>query len=149
MRVLTLLAVLALTACAKNDPEPQKDMATDTKLWPDLRGVDEPFGRVCTNLGKPCTDKDPEGYDLMCIGIQGGTAGKGFCSRSCTDVGTECYGAPNGQSAGCFISAASGDAGGGDKFCGFLCKTSKSSWACPGTLTCGKTDKDGNAICVP
>ncbi len=147
--VLVLLAVLSSApACSKEDTT-QKDLAVDTHLQPDVVGADEPFGRSCTAIGKACPDKDPAGFTLVCIALAGGSSGKGFCTRSCTDVGTECEGAPNGQKAGCFISSGAGDAGPGDKFCGFLCKTKTNFWTCPGTLTCGKPDKDGTAVCLP
>jgi len=146
--VLALVSVAGLVAmpmaCGSDDKD-EKDMAVDKGL-PDTR-VNEPFGRSCTNLGQPCKDPDPAGYPLWCIGIQGGTGGKGFCSRSCSDVGNECYGTPNGQSASCFISGSAGDAG-ETKFCGFLCKAKERTWTCPGILTCGKPDKDGTAVCL-
>jgi hypothetical protein len=149
--IVTLLATIALgsIACGSDTKEPQKDLAADTKPWPDVRGADEPFGRACTNLGKECPDKDPAGFTLLCIGVAGGTAGKGYCSRTCTDVGTECEGAANGQKAGCFVAENAGDAGPGNKFCGFLCKSKANFWTCPGSLSCGKPDKDGVAICLP
>ncbi|MFZ5786500.1 MAG: hypothetical protein ACOY3Y_08655 [Acidobacteriota bacterium] len=147
----TLVGLVLLASsvhCNKEDPV-QPDLAVDLQLMPDTVGVNEPFGRACTTIGKECPDKDPAGFTLVCIALAGGSAGKGFCTRSCTDVGTECEGAPNGQKAGCFISSGAGDAGPGDKFCGFLCKTKTNFWTCPGTLTCGKPDKDGTAVCLP
>jgi hypothetical protein len=147
--LVTVLLVLASMVSCSKETEPQKDLAADTVLQPDAIGADEPFGRSCTVLGKECPDKDPAGFTLLCIGVSGGSSGKGFCTRSCTDVGTECEGAPNGQKAGCFIASSAGDAGPGDKFCGFLCKTKTNFWTCPGTLTCGKPDKDGSAFCLP
>jgi hypothetical protein len=149
MRImLVLIACSLLVTCAKNEVLPDKGQPPDTAMWPDVRGADEPFGRIC-ELGKACPDKDLAGHDLVCIGVTGGAAGRGFCSRPCTDVGGECFGVPNGQSASCFLEENAGDAGPGNKFCGFLCKTKTNTWTCPGGMTCGTPGGDGTAICVP
>jgi hypothetical protein len=141
---LPLLPLLigALLACggAKDSPP---DASIDGAGRSDVRGVDEPFGRACAEIGKECPVKDPQGFPLICIALEGGSQGKGFCTRTCTDVGGECFGAPNGQMAGCFISGQS------DKYCGFLCQEKLVTWTCPGTLTCGTSDKDGTAFCLP
>jgi hypothetical protein len=152
MRPLAAIVIVVLggaqLTCKNNDAQSDLGPPPDVVMWPDTRGVSEPFGRTC-ELGKQCTEKDIDGYPLVCIGVAGGAQGRGFCSRSCTDVGGECYGVPNGQMASCFLEASKGDAGPGDKFCGFLCKTGTHTWTCPGGMKCGETGKDGTAICVP
>ena len=113
--------------------------------------ADEPFGRIC-KLGEPC-DKDLEGYPLVCVGVEGSAAGMGFCTRNCNPQGggPECYGVPNGQWAGCYLSGPSTDAGPGLSYCLFVCASQKpkGSWTCPGTLACGEKNEDGAAICLP
>jgi len=152
MRPLAALVLIVLggaqLTCKNNDAPQDLGQPPDVEMWPDTRGVSEPFGRTC-ELGKQCTEKDLDNYPLVCIGVAGGAQGRGFCTRPCTDVGGECYGVPNGQMAGCFLEASKGDAGPGDKFCGFFCKMGTNTWTCPGGMKCGPTGKDGNAICVP
>jgi hypothetical protein len=155
MRFLVLLLLLALLllpplACKNNEEEPLPDQAMSLDLPPpDRPPIDDPFGRICNVLGKECPDRDVDGRPLTCIGVSNGAPGKGFCSRQCSDVGNECFGAPNGQYAACIMSAQTGpDAGPGLKFCGFLCKNKDRVWACPATLKCGPVSGD-TALCVP
>ncbi len=125
--------------------EADKGMLPDTAPRPD-----EPFGTVCTNLGEKCTVKDKDGYDLHCIALTGSISGKGFCSRKCSDAGSECYNVPNGMMAGCFIDAGGGsDASPGTKYCGFYCKSSKGVFSCPPKLQCDKANSQGTAVCKP
>lgn len=150
--VLTFVAAAALagyTCSGDTDNEP-RDGGTDAvdAAAFDSVGADEPFGRACTNIGKKCKDQDKRGWDLYCVAVQGGPTGKGFCTPQCTDLGSECYGVPNGQWAQCIIEDNSaGDAGPATKYCAFLCANGNSSWTCPGTLECGKKNKQGVAIC--
>ena len=127
------------------------DKAVDSGPKPDyFPNPKEPFGTVCTNLGEKCKVTDKLGYDLYCIALVGSISGKGFCSRQCSDVGTECFMAPNGQMAGCFIEAGtSSDAGPGTKYCGFFCKSSKGTFNCPPDLQCEKANSSGTAVCKP
>ena len=148
---------LALLLSCSGDDSPNDvggGDAVDVGIKPDIKGADEPFGRACTTIGQQCPDKDPDGFTLWCMALQGGTAGKGFCTRQCSDVGPECYKVPNGQWAQCFIEDTSaGDAGPSKKYCGFLCGsrdgTHTLTWTCPGTLTCGKPNSQGTAVCLP
>lgn len=140
-----------LSACSDDDgddpkgPDAAADAGADVEISPDTRSVDDPFGRECANLGEPCKDPDPIGFDLVCVALNGGTEGKGYCTRSCSNVGNECYEAANGQSAGCLI-----DGQGGEKFCAFICKAGALSWACPPAMTCGEPQGDSKvAICLP
>jgi len=155
----TLSASLC-TCSGGDDDDPVKDGLSgdllDVGVKPDVKGVDEPFGRVCENFGQQCKDKDPDGFTLWCVGLQGGTPGKGFCTRRCSDIGPECYNVPNGQWAQCFIEDQSaGDAGPAKKYCGFLCKGKQEeggnvkTWTCPGTLKCGQPNSQGTAVCIP
>lgn len=148
--ILTALLALAIGSCSSDDG-PAKDLSTDAIDGPmfDVKGADEPFGRVCTNIMQQCPEKHPTGFTLWCIALQGGTPGKGFCTPQCTDIGNECYSAPNGQWAQCFIADDKGDAGPGTKYCGFLCADGGKTWTCPGTLTCGQPNSQGTAVCLP
>lgn len=136
-----------------------KDTGTSDSVAADvLKRVDEPFGRACDDVGKECPDKDLDGKSLTCIGINGGASGKGFCSRGClpppNNPGSECYGVPNGQWAGCVLTTGGGEDQNGQPipevhYCAYLCKSAEGSWDCPGTLHCGTADEDGTAFCVP
>ena len=149
MRYWTCLRVLLVFGCA-DDSGKQVDAGTDALLADTRAPADEPFGRICDTVGQQCKDKDPRGYTLWCIALKGSTAGKGFCTPQCTDIGGECQDAPNGQWSSCFIESESqGDAGPGAKYCGFLCKQEKKTWDCPGTLGCGEVNSQGTAVCLP
>jgi hypothetical protein len=144
--VSSLMLVLA-AGCNSNNNDPEKDLAVADQPSVDRPIPDDPFGRVC-DLGKPCA-RDNNGGELTCIGIANSPKGKGFCTRQCTDVGNECYGALNGQTAACILtSGGGGDAGPGMKFCAFLCKSKSQTWTCPATMKCGPADGD-TALCVP
>lgn len=125
--------------------------AADTGPKPDYSPrPDEPFGSVCTNLGEKCKLTDKDGYDLHCIALSGSASGKGFCSRKCSDAGSECYNVPNGMMAGCFIDAGNGDdSGPGTKYCGFYCKSSKGVFSCPPKMQCEKENSQGTSVCKP
>jgi len=148
---LAIVLVLSLVACSgDDDPKDAGNDVVDVGIQPDVKGADEPFGRACTTINQQCPDKDPDGFTLWCIALQGGTAGQGFCTRQCADNGVECYNTPNGQWAQCFIEDTSqGDAGPAKKYCGFLCQSESKTWACPGTLNCGKPNSQGTAVCLP
>jgi hypothetical protein len=52
--------------------------------------------------------------------------------------------------AACLVQANTGDAGApGQKYCGFICKLPDADYTCPGSLTCGPTDEEGVAVCLP
>lgn len=150
--LLGAVAVLLLAwACSGDDEKPTPDLGLDglLDLTPDApQYKDEPFGRLCTNFNQNCPEKH-EGFTLWCVGVQGGAAGKGFCTPQCSDVGNECFGVQNGLWAQCILGSEASDAGPGTKYCAFLCKTADRTWGCPPNLTCGKPDSQGNAICVP
>ena len=111
--------------------------------------ADEPFGRICDNIGSICKDKGPKGEAYVCLAPTGGAANMGFCTKECSETtGLECYGVPNGQWAQCALRSQGTDAGPGKTFCAFLCRTAKGDWSCPGTLRCGK-EENKQAICVP
>jgi len=105
-------------------------------------GADAPFGRACTNLGEKCVN---QGYDhvLFCYEVPGGTAGNGFCTPQCTDVGSQCNKVQSGQHAECVLQGSIA------KFCAFLCVNGSSSWSCPPALRCGTVNAMGIALCVP
>lgn len=143
--------VLVALSCGSDDNGSTKDsgLVPDLVPQPDVKGVVMPFGKSCDNLGQPCQEADPRGFELLCIGVQGGTEGKGFCSPTCSSMGSECYGVPNGQWAQCILQQNIGDAGPGTMYCAFLCKADDKSWTCPGELKCGETNDQGAAICLP
>ena len=153
---LGLLLALGLGTCSEADdgspPQDQTvvvDSAHDRGIQPDVRGADEPFGRLCTKIGADCPDQDQRGFKLTCVGVNGGAPGKGFCTTVCSSIGSSCFGVPNGQWAECILKSPGTDAAPGTEYCGFLCRVGKRSWVCPGTLTCGKPDSQGTALCVP
>jgi hypothetical protein len=145
--LLFILWTTTLGACGGNEKTPVDatiDLVPDIYLEPDFPIVSEPFGQECTDIGKECKVKDPAGgFVLYCVAVQGGSGKKGFCTRTCTQVGTECYSAANGMNAGCIIS------GEGETYCGFLCKMKDLTWACPSGMTCGEPTKEGQAMCLP
>lgn len=148
--VLTLTLGLACWSCSGSDDE-DKDMGVDT-ISADTRMIPgKPFGSTCTNVGETCKVPDPDGYKLICVALKGGPTGKGYCTRTCSDVGNECYGVPNGQMAGCFIeSSDGGDSGPSTKYCGFLCRDTQGAlYDCPPTLKCGAPNAQGQAVCLP
>jgi hypothetical protein len=107
-------------------------------LWPDLPVADGAsaglFGALCTSS---C------GLTLTCI--KPGT-GSGFCTKTCSQPGQPCSGAPAGTGAFCVMQVGS------TYYCGFLCKTSTQSWNCPTQLKCDTTDNppgSGNYYCLP
>ena len=137
-----------MLACSGSDA---KDKPTPDATAGDSRArPSEPFGTVCDNPNSACKVKDPFGYKLVCIALKGGTAGQGYCSRTCSDVDTNCFGVPNGQMAGCFVETSTNDdSGPGTKYCGFICKSSKGNFDCPPKLKCGKPNAQGTAVCLP
>ncbi len=152
-----LLCPLSLTlgACSSSDSnngnnDAGASDATDGGAEVDAP-ADEPFGRAC-KLGSPC-DKDPEDVPLICIGVEGSKEGMGFCTRTCNAQGggPECYGVPNGQWSSCYLKAPDTDAGPGQSYCVYLCKSPQpeGTWSCPGTLRCGQENEDGVAFCMP
>jgi hypothetical protein len=152
-RVAIILGVVTSihAGCGSDDNSDKVDAAMQdasldqlAQAKPEAMPIDDPFGRACSELGKPCKDKDPQGYDLLCVGVAGGAEGKGFCTRTCTDVGNECFGAPNAQWAACLLGGENSG-----KFCLYLCQDKKQGWPCPPTLHCDKPSAEGVAICIP
>ena len=168
--ILTLVLVAGLLVGCSGTDDKDKDAAVDMVSVDTRKVVSEPFGQPCDpNKTNPCggnkcstdkecpkdykckkgTCKDPVGYALSCIALSGGDSSKGFCSRSCTEVGGECFGVPNGQMADCFVETGLDlDGSANDKYCGFFCKSSKGSFDCPPGLKCGKPNANGNRFCV-
>ncbi len=144
---IILLASLLIVCSGSGDKNKDKGLdgvASDTR-----KVVSEPFGTPCDNPNEVCKTKDKFGYKLYCVALTGGTSGKGYCTRTCSDVGDECYGVPNGQMAECFVEASSpDDTGPGTKYCGFFCKNSKGNFDCPPGLKCGKANANGNRVCT-
>jgi hypothetical protein len=164
MRIVLASAMVLLlynSACTSNDsekkilPQDAAQSSLDQSLSPDTHDqkiiVEDPFGRIC-DATKKCADTAPE----CVIGIQG-SSDKGYCSRTCTDVGQECFGAPNGQQAKCvpFTTPGKNLDGGGKvdagikMLCGFFCKAGGLTWDCPVGMTCGKANEQGTALCLP
>ncbi|MCC6746597.1 MAG: hypothetical protein IT371_03000 [Deltaproteobacteria bacterium] len=144
--LFALIVALTVAACGDSG-----GTASDARLdggSVDL-APDEHFGRSCTNIGKPCTEKDKDGYKLHCVALKGGTAGKGYCTRICNPTNIECLGVPNGLWSSCLVKGEATDAGPGLSYCAFMCSTAKNSWGCPRTLSCGPKDKEANALCLP
>ncbi|MCA9667073.1 MAG: hypothetical protein KC503_15855 [Myxococcales bacterium] len=141
------VAALLVSAACSNDSNGTPDAGADTGPVIDAP-ANEPFGRACDNPGSLCKDQDQSGVALSCVGVQGGAAGKGFCTRKCTDIAGECFGVPNGQWAACALSGQDTDAGPAPMFCAYLCKSQQGDFTCPGTLKCGP-ESGGQAICVP
>ena len=144
---LVLVASLLLVCSGSGDKD--KDTGIDAVATDTRKVVSEPFGSVCDNPNEACKAIDKFGYKLACVSLTGGTSGKGYCSRTCSDVDDNCYGVPNGQMAECFVeAAASDDSGPGTKYCGFFCKNSKGVFDCPPGLKCGKANANGNRVCL-
>ena len=143
------LLLASLLLCCSGSGDKDKDTGTDSVTTDTRKVVSEPFGSVCDNPNSQCKAKDKFGYKLYCVALTGGTSNMGYCSRTCSDVGDECYGVPNGQMADCFVEAAAADdTGPGTKYCGFFCKSSKGIFDCPPGLKCGKANANGNRVCV-
>lgn len=154
---LALVAIFALggtlVACGDNGQTPTpSDLgqpgADGGQVW-QVPGADEPFGRLCSKQGMTCSDSDPNGGTLWCNGINGGTAGYGFCTRECTQWGGQCYGVPNGQWSSCVLSGAATDAGPAKEYCAFFCLYEGTRHTCPGTLRCADSTDGKRAFCVP
>jgi hypothetical protein len=105
-------------------------------------GADAPFGRACTNIGEKCQDQGYD-HDLFCVEMPGGTAGNGFCTPQCTDVGSQCNKVQSGQRADCVLQGSIA------KFCAFLCVNGSFSYTCPPALRCGTVNAMGVALCLP
>ncbi|MCB9558351.1 MAG: hypothetical protein H6707_19710 [Deltaproteobacteria bacterium] len=145
--LLALLWIGVFGGCASDDAAQTPDAAL-VDAGPNL--PDEPFGRACTNIGQICKDVDPAGYPLTCIALQGGSSGKGFCTRQCQPNGPECTGVPNGMWATCAIQDPGNDAGPGPMYCGFACVGGGGrTWYCPPSMACGAKSDAGTASCLP
>ena len=146
---ISLISLACLLLVCSGSGDKNKDTGSDAVTSDTRKVVSEAFGSVCDNPNDTCKAKDKFGYKLICVALTGGTSNKGFCSRTCSDVGDECYGVPNGQMADCFVEAAAADdSGPGTKYCGFFCKNSKGVFDCPPGLKCGKANANGNRFCL-
>ena len=122
---------------------------------PDLRAPDilsgQPFGSLCTNLGRMCKVKDKDGSDLFCAFSFPAPPNKGYCSRRCTAGKSECSLTAKGTQAACILwSPIYDDAGTApQKFCGFICSGSTSTPHCPPGLQCFTPPYPKTATCVP
>jgi len=148
--ILFLMITCVTAGSCSDDTNQILDLGSDM-MAPDTRKIiHKPFGSACINVGQQCTVKDEDGYDLYCVALAGGPPGKGYCTRTCSAVGTECYGVPNGQNAGCHVGdSQADDTGPGTKYCGFICKTTAGLWDCPPDLTCSKPNAQGTSFCIP
>lgn len=114
---------------------------------------------ACLGGGGPAQEGFGDGCDLAapqcktgftCIGVQGGTEGKGFCTKGCTNAGALCDGAPAGTLAACVLGPAPGQQG--SNSCAFLCEVGGKQHTCPSTLTCSQTEQppsSGQKPCLP
>lgn len=146
-----LLSLAAAASACSSDDDTRADGSAEQRdgsvARPDL--PNEPHGRPCDTPGSYCKDKQ-DNVRLVCVAVKGGTAGKGFCSKECTQlVGKECYNVPNGMWAQCSIQTQADDAGVSTSYCAFVCETTEGKFSCPPGLHCGKKDDKGTAICLP
>ncbi|MFH1130598.1 MAG: hypothetical protein V1754_04640 [Pseudomonadota bacterium] len=144
-RVLAIVIVeFAVIACGGNSEPPEPDLASVDTM------VEEPFGKICDNIGGECPDKGAAGEKLLCLSLEGSTPGKGYCTPACNDkTHKECFGVPNGQWATCSIKYDAGDGTDPAYYCGFICKSEKGNWDCPPGLNCPETKEGGTSFCVP
>jgi len=119
------------TSCLKTACKKQIDACNGTG-GPPTAG----FGAKCTP-GKTGECKS----GLECVGL---TAGKGWCTKTCTNAGKACNNAPTGTAAYCAVKNKDGT----KYWCAFVCKIKTSTWKCPPDLKCG-TVSNQQAFCEP
>ena len=81
--------------------------------------------------GQKCTGTCPGGLECVQVGSTS------YCTKTCTNMGQACTGAPTGTGAYCILSNSAKT----KYWCGFLCKASSQTWKCPTGLKCGTTEK--------
>jgi len=88
-------------------------------------------GPPMPGFGDVCTESSACKAPLDCVDAWGMAIG--YCTKSCTTLGTGCSGTPAETWATCTLKNETT----GALHCGFICKTAAATFKCPQGLKCG------------